>query len=143
MKMSKASDYALVFLAKLSAQPKENWLSVKATAETLKLPVSFLGNIVHKLVQSGILESQRGVHGGVRLAKEGDQISIGAVLEAMNDPLGIVDCIDQPGDCPIERCCEIKSFWSITHGLILSSLKGITLKDISTYLGRKQNERAA
>lgn len=134
MKLSKASDYALVFLAKLERQPREAWMSVREMAGALKIPNRFLSNIVHRLVQVGILESHRGVHGGVRLAKKTDAITIGDVLEALEDTMGLVDCVSQPGQCPIESNCDILKFWSVTHKLVLSALKQITLKDIIMFV---------
>ncbi len=134
MKLSKASDYALVFLAKLDRQPKEQWISVREMAELLGIPNRFLSNIVYRLVQVGILESHRGMHGGVKLAKKPEAITIGDVLEALEDSMGLVDCISQPGQCPIENSCDILKFWSVTHGLVLTALKQITLKDVITFV---------
>lgn len=134
MKISKSSDYALVLLAGVAKEPPEKWVSIRLFAENVGLSPSFLSNIVHKLVQKGILESQRGVHGGVRLAKPKEEISIGAVLQAMDDPLVIVECMETGSECPIAKCCDIKEFWSVTHSLILASLKSITLADIHHYL---------
>lgn len=134
MKLSKASDYALVLLARMETFPKEEWVSVRKVAGQIGIPNRFLSNIVHKLVQAGILESHRGAHGGVKLAKRGDEITIGSVLQALHDPMGLVDCITHPGLCPLEKKCDVQRFWSVTHGLILSALKHITLKEMSGYL---------
>lgn len=137
MKLSKASDYALVFLAKLGTGPQEEWLSVREVAEGLGIPSRFASNIVHNLCKSGILESHRGAHGGVKLAKPIEKITIGDVLEAMEDTMGLVDCISSPGQCPIEDNCDVLKFWSVTHTLVLSTLKHITLKDIISYVYEK------
>ena len=134
MKLSKASDYALVFLAKLNRFPRDQWVSVREMAGHLGIPNRFLSNIVYKLVKAGMLESHRGVHGGVKLAKEPEAITIGDILETMEDSMGLVDCISQPGSCPIENNCDILKFWAVTHGLVLTALKQITLKDIITFV---------
>ncbi|MDP2600240.1 MAG: Rrf2 family transcriptional regulator [Deltaproteobacteria bacterium] len=133
MKMTKASDYALVLLARLEQSPKEEWISVREMAEDLGIPGSFLGNIVHQLVQSGILLSHRGVKGGIKLAKTSSEITVGSVLEAMHDPMGLVDCMEQPGQCALENHCDVQKFWSVSHSLILAALKHITLKEITSY----------
>lgn len=134
MKLSKASDYALVFLAKLERLPKDHWVSVREMAQTLGIPNRFLSNIVHQLVLAGFLESQRGVHGGVKLAKKPEEITIGDILETMEDSMGLVDCVSQPGLCQIENHCDILKFWAVTHGLVLTALKQITLKDIIIFV---------
>lgn len=134
MKMTKASDYALVLLARLEKSPAEEWVSVRKIAGEIGIPNRFLSNIVHKLVQAHILESHRGVHGGVRLAKPAREITIGSILTAMSDPMGLVDCVEHPGLCPLENHCDVQKFWSVTHGLVLAALKHITLKEITSYL---------
>ena len=111
MRMSKASDYALVLLARLETLPKDQWISVRQVASDIGIPNRFLSNIVHRLVQSGILLSHRGVTGGVQLAKPSDEITIGDVLEATDDSLGLVDCVDHPGTCPLENHCDVQHFW--------------------------------
>ncbi len=139
MKMSKASDYALVLLAKLNTLPRDQWVSVRQMAESIGLSQRFLSNIVHRLVQSGILHSQRGVHGGVQLAKEADAITIGEVLEATEDSMGLVEWFDHPGQCPLESHCEVQRFWHVTHTLVLAALRQITLKEITSYLKDSKN----
>ena len=139
MKMSKASDYALVLLAELEKLPKEEWVSVREVASKIGVPNRFLSNIVHRLVQAGILDSHRGVKGGVQLKKLPSEITIGSVLEAMHDPMGLVDCMEQPGTCPLESHCDVQRFWSVTHGLVLAALKHITLKEITSYFGKGEN----
>ncbi len=134
MKMSKATDYALVLLARLEDLPKDQWVSVRTVADEVGIPSRFLSNIVHRLVQAGILTSHRGVTGGVQLAKPSEEITIGAVLEATDDSLGLVDCVDEPGSCPLESHCNVQKFWSVTHTFILTALKHITLKEITSYL---------
>lgn len=134
MKMSKASDYALVLLARLEKLPKEEWVSVRKVALDIGIPNRFLSNIVHRLVQAGILNSHRGASGGVQLKKSSSEITIGAVLEAMADPMGLVDCVDHPGLCPLENHCDVQRFWNVTHSLVLGALKHITLKEITSYL---------
>jgi len=133
MRMSKASDYALVLLARLESLPKDQWISVREVAGKIGIPNRFLSNIVHRLVQAGILTSHRGVKGGVQLAKHSGEITIGAVLNAMEDSMGLVDCVEHPGTCPLENHCDVQKFWSVTHSLVMASLKHITLRDITAY----------
>ncbi len=134
MKLSKASDYALVLLSRLADESEGKWISAREVAETIGIPQSFLGNIIHQLVQAGILISQRGSHGGVKLSRSPGEITIGQVLEATADRMNLVECMDQPGACPIEGNCDVRAFWSITHELVLAALKHITLKDIHMYM---------
>lgn len=132
--MSKASDYALVLLASLETEPTQPWISVRKFALENGIPPRFLSNIVNKLVHAKILASHRGIKGGIRLARPADSVTIGEVMNAMENPMGLVDCVESPGSCPIENNCGVKQFWSVTHGLVLAALKHITLKQITSYV---------
>ena len=137
MKLSKATDYAIVLLHYVDSQEPKEWIPVSLVSKKFGIPSSFLGNIVHRLVQIGILESQRGPKGGIRLAKGTEQITIGQVLSALDEGTGLVECMERPGECPIESQCDIRRFWSITNELVLAALKHISLKDIAAYLKPK------
>ncbi len=56
-------------------------------AKTGRMPERFLLQILLKLVTSGLLKSTRGVHGGYRLGRPTQHISILDVIEAVDGPL--------------------------------------------------------
>ena len=66
MDISRKTDYALRMLAML-AEGNKSLLSVRTAAEAVDVPYSFARSIQHGLVQAGIVESLRGVRGGMRL----------------------------------------------------------------------------
>ena len=75
MDISRKTDYALRMLAMLAEDP-ECLLSVRTAAEEVNVPYSFARSIQHGLVQAGIVESLRGVHGGMRLKVSPDDVTI-------------------------------------------------------------------
>ena len=68
MDISRKTDYALRMLAMLAEDP-ERLLSVRTAAEEVNVPYSFARSIQHGLVQAGIVESLRGVHGGMQIGR--------------------------------------------------------------------------
>ena len=82
MDISRKTDYALRMLAMLAEDP-ERLLSVRTAAEEVNVPYSFARSIQHGLVQAGIVESLRGVHGGMRLKVSPDDVTIRQVVEAV------------------------------------------------------------
>ena len=73
-------------LAMLAEDP-ERLLSVRTAAEEVNVPYSFARSIQHGLVQAGIVESLRGVHGGMRLKVSPDDVTIRQVVEAVQGPM--------------------------------------------------------
>ena len=66
MDISRKTDYALRILSIL-ATSESDLLSVRVAAEQVDVPYSFARSIQHGLAQAGIVESLRGVHGGMSL----------------------------------------------------------------------------
>ena len=105
MDISRKTDYALRMLAMLAEDP-ECLLSVRTAAEEVNVPYSFARSIQHGLVQAGIVESLRGVHGGMRLKVSPDDVTIRQVVEAVQGPMVMNDCTAPDGDCArMGACC--------------------------------------
>lgn len=105
MDISRKTDYALRMLAML-ADGENNLLSVRAAAEQVDVPYSFARSIQHGLVQAGIVESLRGVHGGMRLKADPNDVTIRQIVEAVQGPMVMNDCTANGAECPrMNSCC--------------------------------------
>ena len=76
----------MLTLAAEDGQP----LTAERLAESQKLPVKFLENILVDLRRGGLVRSQRGAEGGYRLARTADQITAAEVLRLVDGPLADV-----------------------------------------------------
>ena len=118
MDISRKTDYALRMLAMLAEEP-ERLLSVRTAAEEVNVPYSFARSIQHGLVQAGIVESLRGVHGGMRLKVSPDDVTIRQVVEAVQGPMVMNDC----------TCCY-HPLWAGAQALMRDYLDSVSLGDI-------------
>lgn len=98
MDISRKTDYALRMLAML-ADGENNLLSVRAAAEQVDVPYSFARSIQHGLVQAGIVESLRGVHGGMRLKADPNDVTIRQIVEAVQGSMVMNDCTANGAEC--------------------------------------------
>ena len=90
MNLTTRGHYSVKALLDLSLQPAGSISSVAAIAQRQQLPAAYLEKLLIELRRSHIVSSVRGAHGGYRLAKTPDQISLGHILEAVGesvDPL--------------------------------------------------------
>ena len=129
MDISRKTDYALRMLAML-AEDRESLLSVRTAAEKVDVPYSFARSIQHGLVLAGIVESLRGVHGGMRLKVDPAQITIRQVVEAIQGPLVMNECTAPAADCARMGGCCYHPLWVGAQELLRSYLDSITLDDI-------------
>ena len=72
--------------------------------------------------------SQRGVKGGYRLARDADSITVAEIIEAIEGPIAITECVEAaPGDCDKESWCPVRSNWQLINDAVQGALEGITL----------------
>ncbi|WP_286685076.1 MULTISPECIES: RrF2 family transcriptional regulator [Collinsella] len=129
MDISRKTDYALRMLAML-AEDRDSLLSVRTAAEKVDVPYSFARSIQHGLVLAGIVESLRGVHGGMRLKVDPAQITIRQVVEAIQGPLVMNECTAPTADCARMGGCCYHPLWVGTQALVHDYLDSVTLDDV-------------
>ena len=105
--------------------------STAAVADRSGIPISILGRIVAAVSRAGILETRRGVNGGVDLARDPSEISLLDVIEAIQGPLHVNVCCEDPqacdesSDCAIRPVCEeafneVTRVFSVTYDTLLN-----------------------
>jgi Rrf2 family protein len=143
MKLSKKGEYALRSLINLgiAAEMNRSLVQVSELAESEKLPVKFLEQILHILKDAGIVESQRGKYGGYRLAKPARKIPIGKVVRLIDGPLAPIGCVSQtaytPCSCPDEVHCGLRMLMVDVRNAIANILDRYTLSDVVEITMRK------
>ena len=89
MEISAKSDYAVRALLALAAQ-EPNLVKIDVIVGEQQLPRKFVEAILGDLRRAGIVRSMRGADGGYALARPATEISIGAVIRAVDGPLAEV-----------------------------------------------------
>ena len=84
------------------------------------------------LLAAELVETQRGVRGGYRLMKILAHISLMDIVEAMEGPIAVTDCIEgarQP--CAARNCCCMRNHWNHVNLAIRRALMDVTLEDLT------------
>jgi len=89
MRVSAKADYALRAVIELAASG-DGPVKGERIAQAQDVPLKFLENILGDLRHAGIVRSQRGVEGGYWLAKPPDEITVAAVIRAVEGPIANV-----------------------------------------------------
>jgi Rrf2 family protein len=96
MQISKKADYALRAMAILAALPPERSVQAQEMAESGKIPIKFLEQILLALKRAELLRSKRGVGGGYRLGRESRLISVAVIVAVDGELLRFLDAKDYP-----------------------------------------------
>ena len=109
MQLTLHTDYALRVLIYLTQQ-RDDLATISEIADFYQISRNHLVKVVHHLSSSGFINTTRGKHGGMKLAREPRQISIGDVVRLMEPNFDIVECFNNsPPDCTVSSICKLKA----------------------------------
>jgi Rrf2 family protein len=111
MQITRQADYAIRavrYLAKLGPNQRS---ATSTVAQEMKIPPSFLAKIISQLSIAGLLHTSRGARGGVTLAREAREISLLDVVEAIDGPILLNECVGDPTDCEFSDDCLVHPIW--------------------------------
>lgn len=140
--LSQAIGYAATALARVAASGGGSVL-IKDIAEDCEMPQPYLAKIVNSLARKGFLSTQRGVGGGVTLAKPADKISLHDLAVALDDPILTPRCMLGVAQCSDERACPAHEHWTATRARTLEFMRQMTVADIAAFETRRRWRRAA
>ena len=129
IRISKLADYAVVILAEMARQPAV--VSTTAIAASTYLPETTVAKIMKSLTKANILSATRGATGGYQLLRAADEISICDIIEAVDGPIGIVDCTEESrAQCQISNTCKLQSRWAPVNERVRAAISQTTLADM-------------
>ncbi len=112
MEITQQADYAVRAVLELALQPPGVRLSCETIAQRNTIPLAFLTKICSRLATEGILFNQRGVKGGVQLARPAEEINLLQVVEAIDGPITFNRCNRTPSECVRSRTCPVHPVWA-------------------------------
>ncbi len=127
MRITKHTDYALRVLLFLAVRPRQR-VPTQAIAEAYQISLDHLLKITRRLGELGYLHLHRGAKGGVELALEASEISVGAVMRALDDRDSLIECFSSETDhCVVSPSCGLKGALREAQEAFYASLDAITL----------------
>jgi len=132
IRLTNLADYGVVLMCHMAGAPKNLYSAVYLSKDT-GIPVPTVSKIMGALSKAGLLTSHRGLKGGFRLERAPEDISVANVIEAVDGPIALTNCIEHaPGDCCYESVCSMKPHWQVINTVIRKGLDSITLDEIAS-----------
>jgi len=123
MQITRQADYAVravLYLAEIDADGRAPTSKI---AEDMKIPPSFLAKIVSQLSVAGVLATSRGARGGVALARSPDQITLLEVIEAIDGPITLNECVPDRSSCVFGKDCPVHGVWCDAQADLVARLQ--------------------
>lgn len=111
MKLTRQGEYAIRASLELAKHYEVGLITAREIAANQEIPSVFLTKILSSLTKSGLVISQRGNHGGIRLSKTPSRITIKEVIEAVEGPFTLNACLGEAGQCGRKPECKVHQMW--------------------------------
>ena len=131
MKITAKSRYALRILLDLAASGKDGPRTIKEIAASQGISEKFVSRIAVPLRRAGLVSTERGVKGGLRLARFPKKITLLDVVTATDGPLALVHCLARPGVCKRQGRCAAEKAWAGVNDALASALRRTTLAAVA------------
>jgi len=112
------------------ALEKEDLVQLRQVARITGLSVNYLTQLAMPLKNNGLIIGVSGKKGGYKLGKPASEISIQEILEAVQGPSELTDCVSNPDICLNSSFCEARMIWVIASQEMAGIFEKYTLADI-------------
>lgn len=139
MQITRQADYAVRAVLYLAGLDDSGRAPTSKIAETQRIPPSFLAKIISQLSVAGVVHTSRGARGGVSLARTPGEISLLEVVEAIDGPITLNECVTDPGACPFGDSCVVHDVWCQAQAHLVDQL---AMTDFNSLVAAKPNGRS-
>ena len=133
MRITTQAEYGLICALHLARRTSDGPVTGREIATRERLPADYVEQIMLKLRRASIVVSTRGAHGGYRLARPAEEITVRDVISASEHSTFDVHCVTHPVEA--ERCaeshdCSIRPVWVLLQRRIDEVLDSVRLSDL-------------
>jgi Rrf2 family protein len=146
--LSQKAKYAIKALLVL-ARAQDALVQARDISESENIPKKFLDLIFFELRRHGLIVSTRGREGGYALARPAAEISIAAIVRAVDGPLAPLPCASvkfyrRCSDCDDEKTCEVRRLMREVRDAASAILDNTSLAEAASFKTskRKKTEKA-
>jgi Rrf2 family protein len=124
MQITRQADYAVRAVLYLARLGQTERAATSQVAQEQHIPPSFLAKIISQLSIAGLLHTSRGARGGVTLAREPKDITLLEVIEAIDGPILLNECVGESEACTFDENCPLRPVWCEAQSELVARLKG-------------------
>lgn len=132
MKLSTKGQYGVKAMFDLALHFGSEPISLKGIAERQGISEYYLEQLMAPLRRENLVKSVRGAQGGYVLARDPSKITVGEILDVLEGPLEISECLtDEEGaECSKVHYCATRLIWVKIKTAINDVVNSITLADM-------------
>jgi Rrf2 family protein len=128
--LSKSCIHAVRAAIVLAGLPPGAFCGTASVAEATGAPRNYLGKLLLQMSRRGLVQSQKGLGGGFRLAMSPDRITLHDVVESIEDVARWNECAFGGRGCNDEAPCSLHHRWSVVRTAYMSLLAETTVAEL-------------
>ena len=135
LRVSTKGEYGVRIMVDLAQHYGEHPRSLTDISHAELLPLAYLEQLVKMLRESNppLVISTRGAHGGYRLSRRPEEISMGEIVRVLEGPIAPMICAvegEMTQICGFLDSCKTKSLWATLRDVVARTLDNMTLADL-------------
>ena len=131
MQLTLTGEYAIRAMIYIAAKPFGTNFTIGEIAKEKKIPDKFLRKILPQLCTNGLLDSQRGRGGGIKLKVSADQITPLQIVQAIEGEMALNKCIIDNDFCSDLRWCSMHILWAEAQKNLKTVLSSKTIGELA------------
>ncbi len=130
MQITRQADYAVRAVLHLARINGSQRAATSQVAQEQHIPPSFLAKIISQLSIAGLLHTSRGARGGVTLAREPKAITLLEVIEAIDGPIMLNECVGDSSTCTFDDDCPLRPVWCEAQNELVTRLQNTNFQQL-------------
>jgi Rrf2 family protein len=127
VQITRASDYAVRVMIHLAGLPPGATVRQPELSAATEVSGHFLSKVLQQLVRARLIRSQRGAGGGYAMTIPAASISLLEVVEAIEGPVRLNQCIEEGPSCDRKTWCPAHQVWAQAQAAITTVLGGTSM----------------
>ena len=132
MQITRASDYAVRAMIHLAAQPPGCTERQSKLSQAIDVSGHFLSKVLQQLVRCNLIRSQRGAGGGFSLAVPAATVSLLDVVEAIEGPIRLNQCLMEGPSCERKAWCPAHQVWAEAQAAVVQVLGAASIESLAS-----------
>jgi Rrf2 family cysteine metabolism transcriptional repressor len=130
MKISTKIRYGARAMLELASHYGEGPIELKEIAKKENISLKYLEQVINPLRAAGLVKSIRGSKGGYSLGKPPSDICLYDVVETLEGPLNLLECLRDPKVCQKVPSCVTRDIWKEVSEAISKIFYSVTLEEM-------------
>jgi len=117
-------------MVELASHYGEGPIELKEIAKKENISLKYLEQVINPLRADGLVKAIRGAKGGYSLGKPPSEICLYDVIETLEGPLNLLECLGDAKACQKVSSCVTREIWKEVSDAISKIFYSVTLEEM-------------